>query len=274
MAWTNDTTGGKVIVQGLLPVTITLTDTCVIGDLIGYDAISSNAWERADANAKVYAQFIAGENCRKSGDTIICYKMAVVSGFSGGTATVGGAAGHLLWLSDTPGAVAAEPVTNYHQCVGQMVSTTTAVFNVDAMPKMGFACETYSTGLAEAGFFRCELFNGVGASMMGGLKVETKVDATADTIRSARSIYAYHQTNAATTATEDNVIMRLETGGSTVAFAAIEFAGDPTNLFHFYEAAGNTAWRALGTTSTQSGWLKVMFDISTVRYIALYTTVA
>ena len=188
MAFTANTTGGYVIEQGLLPVKIVLTDTCNVGDLIGYDAISSNVWERADANAKVYANLVAGEKCTASGNTIQCYKMAVISGFSGGTAAAGGAAGHNLWLSDTAGAYAAEPVGNYHQCVGQMISDTTAVIRPDAMPHHGFACETFSTGLAEAGFFRAELFNGTSASMFGALKLETKVDSTADTVNSVRSL--------------------------------------------------------------------------------------
>jgi len=42
MAWAANSTGGYVIKEGLLPVKITLTDTCNAGDLIGYDAISSN----------------------------------------------------------------------------------------------------------------------------------------------------------------------------------------------------------------------------------------
>lgn len=276
MTWTANTTGGYVIEQGLLPVKITLTDTCNVGDLIGYDAVSSNVWERADADAKVYANLVAGEKCTASGNTIQCYKMAVISGFSGGTATVGGGAGHNLWLSNTAGAYAAEPVGNYHQCVGQMISDTTAVIRPDAIPQHGFASETYSTGLGEAAFFRAQLFNGVSASMFGGVKIECQVETTADTITSARSLYIYHNTKADTTAADDNVIVRLEDGSnaSYEPYAFIQFVpGNATGPDYFFHAM--TQCSACISTSgalslTQSGWFKCNVAGST-RYIALYS---
>jgi len=197
--------------------------------------------------------------------------MAIVSGFTGGTA------GHLLWLSTTAGAIVAEPVSNYHQCVGQMVSDTEAVIRTDAIPQMGYACETTSTGMAEAGFFRAELFNGVGASMFGAIKAETKVAATADTVSSARGLYLYHQILKATTAAEDSCIIRLEDGSTnTYTNAYFELActsgQGPTYLIYCYQGTA-TASRTLGTCSTQSGWFKCSVGGSD-RYIALYTTVA
>jgi hypothetical protein len=274
MAFTDNTTGGRVIQQGTTPYKITLTDTCEVGDLICFDPTSSEVWERADANGKVYALFVAGEPCRASGGTITAYREAVVTGFTEGEA------GKLLYLSDTVGEYAGLPTGNYHQCVGVMVSTTEAVIRADCQPKMGYASEPNSTGLGEAGFFRAELVDGVGASMFGALKLETKVNSTADTVPSARSLYIYHQTNHATTATEDNVIMRLEDGGSSVPNAFIELQcthdAGPTYLISSGTGA-STAIKSTGTCSTQSGWLKCWLGSPTdgaVRYIALYTTVA
>ena len=49
--------------------------------------------------------------------------------------------------------------------------------------------------------------------------------------------------------------------------------GDAAYTFSFGPTDNNTAWKALGTTTTQSGWLKVIVG-SSVRYIPLYTTVS
>lgn len=271
MTWADNTTGGKVILEGILPIKLTLTDTCQVGDLIGYDAISSNTWERAIASsAKKYASFIAGEACTTSGNTITCFRQAYVSGFTDGEV------GHLLWLNSTAGTYAAEAPGNYQQCVGIMVSTTTALVRPDSVPLNAFACETTSTGLGSAALIRAELFNGVGASMFGALKLETKVDSTADTIPSARSLYIYHQTDAATTSAVDNTLVRLETGGTTVPNQFIQFCGVtgkwPTYFFEI-QGTNETCSNALGTCSTQAGWLKVLVGTYT-RYLPLYTTVA
>jgi hypothetical protein len=141
---------------------------------------------------------------------------------------------------------------------------------------MGYSSEKSSTGLAEAGFFRAEIVDGISASMFGAMKLETKVNSTADTVYSARSLYIYHQVNKTTEATEDNSIVRLEDGGSVAANTYIELActsgAGPTYLIYCYQGTA-TASRTLGTCSTQSGWFKCYVGGS-VRYIALYTTVA
>jgi hypothetical protein len=270
MSWADNTTGGRTILEGILPIKLTLTDSCRPGDLIGYDAISSNAWERAIASsAKIYAAFIAGE-VGVSGDTITCFRQAYVSGFTGGET------GHLLWLNSSAGTYAAEAPGNYQQCVGIMVDDATALVRPDSIPLNAFACETTSTGLGSAALIRAELFNGIGASMFGALKLETKVDSTADTVPSIRSLYIYHQANADSTSGEDNVIVRLEDGGSVASNAYLELqctsAAGPSYLFYIGQGTA-TATRTLGTCSTQSGWLKCYVGGSD-RYIALYTTVA
>jgi len=266
---TDNTTGGRQILEGILPVAITLTDTCEVGDLIGYDPTSTEVWERADANAKKYANLIAAQRCEVSGNTVKCYREAIVDGFTGG------AAGKLIYLSDTDGQYAGKPTGNYHQVVGMFVDTTKAIIRPDSMPVMSYSSEADSEGLAEAGFFRCELMDGTGASMMGGVKIETKVNTTADTIPSIRSLYIYHQANADSTSGEDNVIVRLEDGGSTAANCYIEFSGTnaagPSALFHFITDSGTCYSQTGALTLTQSGWLKVLFELTTTRYIALYS---
>ena len=272
MAFTDNTTGGRVVRQGILPIKLTITDSCLAGDLIGYDSVSSEAWERADANAKVYASFIAGED-GASGDVITCYRQAYVSGFTGS------AAGKLVYLADTVGQYVGDPDGNYQQCVGICVSDTEALIRPDCVPVMGYSSEADSTGLGVAGFFRAELKDGTGAAHFGGVKIETKTVSTADTVPSVRSLYIYHQADVDATPGEDNVIVRLEDGGVAPANAYLELActsgAGPSYLFYIYQGTA-TATRLLGTASTQSGWLKVRVGGpgGGDRYIALYTTVS
>ena len=122
MAFTDQTTGGRVLRDGIMPVKITLTDTCHPGDLIGFDGIDggSDTWVRADANGKIPASLNAGQRCETSGDEIVCYKMAYV-GFPSTTSAV---TGDYVYLADTAGQYASTPTTWVSQCVGEMVSTT------------------------------------------------------------------------------------------------------------------------------------------------------
>ena len=267
MAFTDNTTGGRIIKEGILPIRLTLTDDCLPGDLIGYDSISNEAWERADANAKVYASFIAGE-AGASGDSIVCFRQAYVSGFTDL------AAGKLLYLSDTVGQYAAAPTGNYQQCVGIGVSTTEALVRPDCLPVMSYSSEADSTGLGVAGFFRAELVDGTAATHFGGVKIETKVNTTADTIPTARSLYIYHQTNAATSDTYDNCLVRLEDGGSTVANSFIDLAcgisSGPTYFIRTTTAPTTCISKTGALSLTQSGWIKCYIGDG-VRYLALYS---
>jgi len=78
MALTDNTTGGRIILQGIAPVRIALSDTVEVGDLLG---ISSSTWVRALATtpSQVHARLVAGQS-GVSGDTIIAYPFAVVGG--------------------------------------------------------------------------------------------------------------------------------------------------------------------------------------------------
>jgi len=87
MALTDNTTGGRIIMQGICPVRIALSDTVEVGDLLG---ISSSTWVRALATTGgvVHARMVAGQS-GVSGDVIVVYPFAVVGGVTG--ATLGGA---------------------------------------------------------------------------------------------------------------------------------------------------------------------------------------
>jgi hypothetical protein len=82
MAYADNTTGGRRIVQGYLPVEITLGEACEVGDLLGY----SSGWKRALATAGsvIHPRLVAGQR-GKSGDVITAYAGAIVKGVSGAT---------------------------------------------------------------------------------------------------------------------------------------------------------------------------------------------
>lgn len=93
MAYADHTTGGRTIIQGLCPVQISLSEAVEVGDLIG---VSANTWKRADANADIFAELVAG-HAGASGDTITAYRLAVVGNVSGATK------GNKIFLSNTAG---------------------------------------------------------------------------------------------------------------------------------------------------------------------------
>jgi len=86
MAYADNTTGGRVIVAGVLPVKITLAEACEVGDLLGY----STGWKRALATTPtcIEARLVAGSR-GQTGDVINAYGLAAIEGVSG--ATVGSA---------------------------------------------------------------------------------------------------------------------------------------------------------------------------------------
>ncbi len=76
MALTDNTTGGRTIKEGILPVKVTLSDTCEVGDLLG---ASGATWVRALATTpnQIHARLVAGER-GISGDIITAYAAAIV----------------------------------------------------------------------------------------------------------------------------------------------------------------------------------------------------
>jgi len=83
MSLTDDTTGGRIIKQGIAPARILLADTVEVGDMLGY----SSGWVRALATtpSQVDARLVAGQ-AGVSGDYIIAYAIAVIGGLTGMTA--------------------------------------------------------------------------------------------------------------------------------------------------------------------------------------------
>ena len=83
MAYADNSTGGRIIKEGHVPVKITLAEGCKVGDLLGY----SSGWKRALATTpnQIDARLVAGET-GNSGDVITAYGDAVISGVSGATA--------------------------------------------------------------------------------------------------------------------------------------------------------------------------------------------
>lgn len=107
----------RVVLEGWGKRKVTLATAAQIGDPIGY----SSGWKQADANAGIPAEYVAGED-GQVGDEITLYLLAVVRGFSGGTA------GNKLYLSDTAGKYSDAYGTKL-QRVGQMLSDTEALIS-------------------------------------------------------------------------------------------------------------------------------------------------
>lgn len=109
-------TAVRNVVQGLLPVRITLAGTVTPGSLVGY----STGWVHADANAAITPEFVAGEG-GVSGDVITAYRIAVITGPTG--MTVGGK----VYASDTAGGYSQTASTTSEIIVGQAISATVAL---------------------------------------------------------------------------------------------------------------------------------------------------
>lgn len=92
MAFTDDTTGGRVILEASSPVHVTLAANVMAGDLLGYNS----GWVKADANGTYMAVLIAGA-IGTSGEAITAYRSARIGGITSGTA------GNKIYLSDTAG---------------------------------------------------------------------------------------------------------------------------------------------------------------------------
>jgi hypothetical protein len=275
MALTDVTDGSRVIQQGMMPYKITLTDTCDVGDLIGYDA-DSDAWERAVANTKVYAQFVAGEQCRESGNTITVFREAIVTGLSGANA------GDPVYLGDTAGEYENTPdSSNYQQVVGVALSATELLVSPNGNIAASFACRR---SLGFGGWFRSEIQSGqTAASRAGGIIVECKSIATSTTA-DYYGIYVMYQ--AQQNATGSSALIRLSdessNGKEPDAFimCSCPNADGPDYFIKFMNASGNGFTGALsGTTcGTVGGYLKLDIEgeapSAGVRYIQLYTSVS
>lgn len=267
MSFTDNTTGGRVVKEMSLPIKIVLNDTCEVGDLIGFDALTDNDWERADANAKVYANFIAAEPCRKDGDTITVYREAIVDGFTGAVD------GDLLYLDDDPGDYVAAPVGAYQQCVGRFINTTEALITPGGLPMVAHSIQTDPTGLGCAALIRAELSDGTAGTGFAAARIEAK-SISGSTVACMRGIYMIIQQDQAVTSNYDCVGIRIESVGTTDAGAYIEVAGGADAFLQVQGVTTNSIWASGDKTGVASGWAKVVFGAGThTRYIQLYTGV-
>ena len=273
MAFADNTTGGRVILEGYMPLTITLTDTCEVGDLIGFDAVDSNKWERADADGKVYAELIAAERCEKSGDTVKCYRYALIGGITT-------ADGDIVYLSDTAGEYIASPGGSWSQAVGKSVSTTTMMVNPSAMPISVYD----GTGVGFGAFIRSEVESGrTTAGRCGGAEIVSKVISGATLGGNVIGLYVFVQWQDAecgyAAASDDgSTMVRLEDGCSTDChpYAFITFVPGAVGPNYFFHLANNApssgSYDLTGTAKTGAnhGWLTVMCSDAVVRYINMW----
>lgn len=83
MALTDNTSGGRIILQGIAPAFITLADTVEVGDMLGY----SSGWKRALATTpnQVDARLVAGQAGVSGDANVLAYPIAVIGGLSGMT---------------------------------------------------------------------------------------------------------------------------------------------------------------------------------------------
>jgi len=80
MSYADNSTGGRIIKEGHIPVKITFAEACMVGDLLGY----SSGWKRALATTGVaiHARLVAGQS-GATGDVITAYGDVVISNVSG-----------------------------------------------------------------------------------------------------------------------------------------------------------------------------------------------
>lgn len=269
MAFVDNAYNGRVIVQGIMPVKITITATCDVGDLIGYDNITSALWELADANGKIPAQLIAGEqNLTATATEITCFKMAEIDFGTGSTATPG----DMVYLSDTAGSYAATPGGWVHQCVGQCITAQRAFIQPDSSPLFGYS----TTGTGNGAWIRAELASGkTAASVFCGARIDVKTIATSTVGGDVYGVYVFGQLQKAPTTS--SAMIRLEDGcSSSCGFDSyvmcVTGTGDPPDFLMELGALSeptNNAWSLLTNSSlTAAGRLKIKVGGST-RYISI-----
>jgi len=263
---TDVTDGSRVIQQGLMPYKITLTDTCEVGDPIGYDA-DTPGWYRADAGEKRYAEFVAGERCHKSGNTITVFRQAIVSGLSLGVA------GDPVYCGNTT-AGAYEDIPDsygYQQIVGFCLSASEVLLCPNAAGGL-FACNRESRGFA--GYIRSEVDSATTTDLWGGLRIDVK-SLTDATCGECYGLYVFMQQQ--DTNNTSGAIVRLEDccSSSCGVESYIQFVtgtGDPPNfLFDLgpLTEPTNGAWSVLSAASdTTTGKLKIRVGGNT-RYIPI-----
>ena len=294
MSFTDDTTGGRVIEQGILPVKVALSGTVECGDLIGY----ASGWKAADMNSspKNYPELVVAEP-GVSGDTVTAYRMAVIDFGSGCTAT----AGDRVFASTDAGQYVGAASNDQGYCVGSMVDAQKAFVNpFYAFPLLKLPNTEYSNTSGTVTLAQLKgALAATGTASMTGIEVAPKVlDAVAaGTIRGVYVALDLEGTSAGTITTafafEGNVGSdsgTARTVTSCYCFRAVNnMHGTVTNgvsAIRIEAAGGNVAWGCVldlastqsgiwhdtdtGSGDTEAGYFKVKINGNT-RYVVTYS---
>ncbi len=293
-----DNTAGRVIISGFPEhaLKITLTDTCNVGDLIGY----SSGWKRADMNSspKVYPELVAGERCATSGNEIQCYKYAEIDFGSSCTAT----AGDRVFASTTAGGYQATTCADDQgACVGVMTHAQRAilnpfyVFSNIKIPNVEYSVasghviiqqlKSALSGTGSTSLTGIEIspkvLDAVAAGTISGVKVAVDLEGTSagtvtlaqgvevnlgsdsGTARTVTSAYCYRAiNNFHGTITNGVSVLRVETSGGNVAWGAVlDLASTASGLWSDTDTA---------TGDTEAGFFKVKIN-GNARYVMTYS---
>ena len=268
MAFTDNSTGGRVIKEGISLIKLVLADTCKVGDPIGFDD-TSGAWEVADADGKILMAFIAGEECLVSGRTITVYRKAIVSGFTDATL------GDPVYLGNTEATYTAYPESWIHQQVGTCISDTEAYLE----PQYNALFSYDQQGVGWGGYVRAVLTDASvtqSNQIWGGLRVDMKAESGSTIASDAYGIYVFAQLLKAPVGSSS--LLRLEDGcasscgvDSFIVFVTSQ-ADAPDYFFAFgVDTEGNGAWDLTKNCTTSAGQMKLKFPTGD-RYILLHSS--
>lgn len=301
MAFVDNTTGGRVILSGFPEhvLKIILTDTCQVGDLIGYD-YSNDYWERADMNSspKVYPEFVAGEKCVKSGNTIQCYRYAEIDFGTTCTAT----AGDRVFASTTAGGYQATTCADDQGCcVGLMTHAQRAIINpfyVFSNIKIPNVEYSVASGTVILQQLKSAL-SGTGSTSLTGIEITPKVldGVAAGTISGVKINIDLEGTSAGTVTLTQGVEVNLGSDSNTVRTVTSAYCFRAINNFHYPVTngasvlrvdtiGGDEAWGAIldlqgtaagvwsdtdvGSGDTEAGYFKVRIN-GNARYVVTYS---
>ena len=293
-AFVDNTTGGRIIKEGIRPVQITLSGTVKVGDLIGY----SSGWKAADMNSspKVYPELVAGAP-GVSGDVITAFREAVIDLGTGCTAT----AGDRVYADTDAGEYVGVASNDQGYCVGVMTTAQIAFINpYYAFPLLKMPNTEYSNtsgtviilqlksalaGTGTASLVGIEVapkvLNAIAASQISGVNVaidlegasaglitriqcfEANVGSDAGTVRTVTTAVCYRAVNnMAGTVTNGPFVIDVDAAGETVAWAA--FARLP-------DAGANQIADLASATATINAVIKCIVG-STTTYLVGYAS--
>ncbi len=294
MAFADNTTGGRIILEGIRPVKVTLSAACEAGDLIGY----SSGWKLADMNSspKVYPELVAGVTAA-SGAEITAYREAVIDFGSSCTATAGDSI-----FADTDGGEYVGVASNDQgYCVGVMTTAQVAFVNPSyAQPLFKWPNTEYSNtsgtvtlqqlkgALAATGTASMtgvevapKVLDAVAAGTIRGVYVgvdlegtsagtitlaegvEANIGSDSGTARTVTSAYCFRAVNNCHgTVTNGVSAIRLEAPGGTVPWGCVlDLASTASGIWSDTDTA---------TGDTEAGFFKVKIN-GNARYVMTYS---